>query len=130
MCNIWKSGYFSSIKGSMKRSHSIFSDEATVPVDCNASRIWYKPLPEETRLELIGRYKHLTAFHCIGAISRRGPSQLFVFNGKLNGPGFQEACDLFLLPFIEEKYPDFHILHMDNAPISRNRNNKRLFRRE
>ena len=41
---------------------------------------------------------------------------MVVFQGRLNGPGFRDACDRFLLPFIREKYPEFHQLHMDNAP--------------
>ena len=96
--------------------HSIFSDETTVQMDTNANRIWYKKFPDETRIGLIGQYKHPTSFYCIGAISRRGPSQLLVFDGHLNGPGFRDACESFLVPFIEETFPDFHMLHMDNAP--------------
>lgn len=64
----------------------------------------------------MGRYKHLYSCHCIGAISRLGRSKLVVFTGKLNGPGFRDICDDFLVPFIRDKYPIYHQLHMDNAP--------------
>ena len=34
----------------------------------------------------------------------------------MDGPGFETMMSDFLLPFIAEKMPNFHILHMDNAP--------------
>ena len=95
--------------------HSIFLDEFIVQSNCNASRIWYQPFPDEDRLGIIGRYKHLQSVHCIGAISRLGPTSLLLFTGKLNAPGFQDACDHILVPFIENNFPDYHQLHMDNA---------------
>ena len=70
--------------------HQIFIDETTVQSTCNAGRIWYKNLPNETRLGLIGHFKHLTSYHCIGGISRLGPTRLIVFEGHLGAPGFQQ----------------------------------------
>jgi hypothetical protein len=96
--------------------YKIFIDESTTQSNRNAGTIWYKPFPDETRLGLIGRYKHLLAFHCFGAISRKGASQLLIFDGTLNEAGFKQACDLVLVPFIQDKYPNYHELHMDNAP--------------
>ena len=34
----------------------------------------------------------------------------------MDGPGFETMMADFLLPFIAETMPNFHILHMDNAP--------------
>ena len=28
----------------------------------------------------------------------------------------RDVCDMYLVPFIREKFPDLHLLHMDNAP--------------
>jgi hypothetical protein len=39
-------------------TNSIFIDESTVRMQCNANRIWYRQTVGETRLGLIGRYKH------------------------------------------------------------------------
>lgn len=39
-----------------------------------------------------------------------------VFTGKLNAKAFQYLLGEFLIPFINEKFPNFHKLHMDNAP--------------
>ena len=64
---------------------------------------------------MASKQKNPLGFHCIGAISRREPLQLFVFDSNLNGPGFRDGYDLFLVPFIRT-FPDQHVLHIDNAP--------------
>ena len=34
----------------------------------------------------------------------------------MGGPGFESMMTIFLLPFLNETLPDFHILHKDNVP--------------
>ena len=39
-----------------------------------------------------------------------------IFRGNLNANGVMLLFDEFLLPFINLVYPDYHQVHMDNAP--------------
>ena len=72
---------------------SIFIDESTVKINRNSRRIWYHFVHGETRLGLIGENKHEPSVHIIGGISRQGPTELIVFEGKLNARGFQRVAD-------------------------------------
>ena len=95
---------------------SIFIDESTVQMNKNASTIWYKVISGETRLGLIGKYKHAASVHILGGISRKGPTSLVIFQGTLDSKKFQRLAHQFLVPFIRSNYPEHHRLHMDNAP--------------
>ena len=99
-----------------KFANSIFIDESTIQADTNSNKVWYKPIPGETRHGLIGKYQHPDSVHVLGGISRNGKTPLIIFRGKLNSSYFCELAEEFLLPFIQEKYPINHRLHMDNAP--------------
>ena len=50
--------------------YSIFLDKCTVMMVKNAPTQWFRDAPGEIRL--VGKYKHETSVHIIGAISRRG----------------------------------------------------------
>ena len=39
-----------------------------------------------------------------------------MFKGKLDGPSFTNLLGGLLLPFIDNHMPNYHELHMDNAP--------------
>ncbi len=96
---------------------TVFVDESTVQESKNARKVWYNPdITGETRIGLIGRYAHPLSVHVIGGISRNGPTELIVFTGKMDGTGFQELADEFLVPFIRQVFPNYHRLQMDNAP--------------
>ena len=77
---------------------NIFIDESTVQCDKNANKQWYQDFPGETRIGLIGKYSHELSLHVLGGISRRGPTQLALFTGKLDQNSFQDLCDQFLVP--------------------------------
>ncbi len=104
------------LKSEEKFNESIFIDESTVQINKNARKVWYRFISGETRLGLIGKNKHEPAVHIIGGISRAGSTELVIFEGKLNARGFQRVANSFLLPFIAQKFPCHHRLHMDNAP--------------
>ena len=91
----------------------IFLDECTVEMMREPKTFWYRDEPNKIRL--VGKYQHEASVHILGAISRRGRSQLMIFNGKLDSEGFQNLCDQFLIPFIREKFPLTHRVQMDNA---------------
>ena len=84
----------------------------------NANRMWFRFSPTETRLGLIGRYPHLYSVQVIGGISRRGPTSLEIYTGKLNSDGFQDLLGRILPPFIDQHFPgtNTYRLMMDNAP--------------
>ena len=62
------------------------------------------------------KYKKVNINIQMDGISRNGKTPLIIFRGKLNSSYFCELAEEFLLPFIQEKYPINHRLHMDNAP--------------
>ena len=100
------------LKNEEKFNDSIFIDESTVQINKNARKIWYSFISGETRLGLIGKNKHEPAVHIIGGISKAGATELVIFEGKLNARGFQRVASSFLLPFIAEKFPFHHRLHI------------------
>ena len=51
----------------------------------------------------------------MGGISRRGATKLMIFCGYQNAAGFQDLGDDFIIPFVNEVYPDYQRLHYDNA---------------
>ena len=84
----------------------IFGDECTVNLVRHGSRYRTKEAPNQ--MKLVGRYSHEASVHVIGAISRRGRTQLIIFTNNLNSPGLQALCDRFILPFIVQMYPQQH----------------------
>jgi hypothetical protein len=94
----------------------IFIDESTVKMQRNANRRWFRPDPNETRLGLVGQYKHVPSVHVIGGISRFGATTLITFEGKMDSQSFQDFLDEFLIPFINANCRDDHRLIMDNCP--------------
>ena len=64
---------------------------------------------------LRSKYKHAASIHILGGISRLGKTRLMIFSGKLNAIGFQQLAEEFLVPFINQFYPEHHCIHMDNA---------------
>lgn len=104
------------IKGE-KFNISIHQDESTIRADKYANRQWFRPSNSETRIGLVGKYKHVLSVHVIGAISRLGASDLVMFDGRLNGKSFKSLSKQYLIPFLREKYPTNHYrLQMDNSP--------------
>ena len=96
--------------------YNIFIDEATNCADKNGHTRWYRKIEGETRRGLVGRNAHEVSCHVIGGISRRGATELIIFSGRLDANDFTFLLNSFLRPFVENNYPDYHILHMDNAP--------------
>ena len=85
-------------------------------MDKNARCQWYRSgLAGETKSGLKSKYKHNASIHVIGGISRLGRTKLMIYSGKTNTPGFQELAAEFIIPFVNEAYPDYHRLHFDNA---------------
>jgi hypothetical protein len=82
-----------------------------------AKKTWHKKFDDETRGGLIGRYSKLMSVHIIGGISRLGPTSLEIWDGLLDSYGFQQMLARFCVPFVNNNYPNSHLLMMDNATI-------------
>ena len=98
-------------------NNSIHLDECCVQLDRNCNMIWHKKFDDETRGGLIGRYSKLMSVHIIGGISRLGPTSLEIWDGLLDSYGFQQMLARFCVPFVNNNYPNSHLLMMDNATI-------------
>lgn len=93
--------------------YSIFLDECTVEMVHESKAKWFRQSPDE--IKLVGKYQHEASVHILGAISKRGRSKLMIFKGNLRSHGFKQLCSQFLIPFIANRYPIYHSVHMDNA---------------
>ena len=51
-----------------------------------------------------------------GGISRKGATQLVIFNGIMDSVFYQDILNQNLIPFIEENFPDSHRFMQDNDP--------------
>ncbi|CAF0737258.1 unnamed protein product [Brachionus calyciflorus] len=92
----------------------IFTDEVTIELRKETYKKWHKKNKIDVYRGKIGRARHNPKVHVWAGISRRGPTDAIIFEGRLNSEGFQKLLKKGLIPFIEEKYPDGHKLYMDN----------------
>ena len=56
------------------------------------------------------RPKHPPKVHVWAGISLKGPTQIVIFEGTMNGPLYVEILRKALLPFLAEKFPQGHRL--------------------
>ena len=73
------------------------------------------------------RPKHPTKVHVWAGISRRGATQICIFDGIMDAPMYTNILDQTLLPFIEKVYPDAHRLMQDNDPKHTSKSAKEFF---
>jgi hypothetical protein len=89
-------------------NYSIFIDECK-----NGQFQWNRSgIASETRSGLKPKYKHEASIHVLGGIFRK--HKLMMFSGKLNTAGFKELAREFIIPFFNDRYPEYHRLHLDN----------------
>ena len=94
-------------------------DETTVEIRLASYKNWNKTSTRLLRAASgkIGKPKHSNVkIHFLGGISRKGLTRLVLFTGKMNSEGFQHYFELGVVPFINQKMPFRHRLHMDNDP--------------
>ena len=77
----------------------------------------------------MSRYAHEASIHIIGAISRRGRTELYIIHGSLNSNGLQYLSDQFLLSFIRRMFPTHHCLYIDGAAHHTSASTKQYFER-
>ena len=70
----------------------------------------------------MGRPKHPLKVHVWGGISRKGRTEIVVFDGIMKSDFFvEEILRGTLLPFVRENYRDNHRLQQDNDPKHRSK---------
>ena len=62
------------------------------------------------------RPKHPTKVHVWAGISRKGATQICIFEGIMDAPLYTNILQNTLLPFLEKVYPDQHRFMQDNDP--------------
>ena len=91
----------------------VFSDETSIQLTPN--KVTYRPLGALS--QTIPKAKHPLKLHCWGAISKRGPSPLVIFDGIMNADFLTEnILGDTLLPFLRTTFPDGHRFQQDNDP--------------
>ena len=65
---------------------------------------------------LFNRPKYPTKVHVWAGISRRGATQICIFEGTMDAILYTNILQNTLLPFVDRIYPDYHRLMQDNDP--------------
>ena len=92
----------------------IFTDECSVLLE-NHSKLSFHRKWEQPKLK--GKPKHPVKVHVWAGISKRGPTELMVFEGIMDAQFYvSEILSNGLLPFIRRTFPDGHRFQQDNDP--------------
>ena len=62
------------------------------------------------------RPKHPPKVHVWAGISQKGPTEISIFEGKMNAPLHTQILDKTLIPFLNKKFPTTHKFMRDNDP--------------
>ena len=91
----------------------IFTDESTVQLECHRRRCFRK---RKTPRKLKYKHKHPLKLHMWGGISKRGATQLVIFDGIMNATRYGDILKASLVPLIRKPYPEGPRLYQDNDP--------------
>ena len=92
----------------------IWSDESTVQIETH-KRLCYRKEGEKPRLK--PRPKHPLKVHVWAGISKKGPTQICIFEGTMDATLFINILQQTLLPFIRSKFSGTtHRFMQDNDP--------------
>lgn len=72
------------------------------------------------------RPKHPTKVHVWAGISKRGCTQIVIFEGIMDAVLYTGILEQSLIPFIKETYPDHHRFMQDNDPKHTSRHAKQF----
>ena len=93
----------------------IWSDETTVQLDTHRRHCYHK---EGEKPRLKPRPKHPVKVHVWAGISKKGATEVCIFEGIMKAPLYCEILEKTLLPFIRQKFPSpaSHRFMQDNDP--------------
>ena len=67
-------------------------------------------------LTIASRAKHPTKVHFWAGISLKGPTEICIFEGKMNAPLYTMFLDGALVPMLQSQFPTGHRFMQDNDP--------------
>ncbi|KAK3106818.1 hypothetical protein FSP39_000486 [Pinctada imbricata] len=92
----------------------IFTDECTVQLHNNKVVVYRL---KDASAPYVPKPKHPLKIHVWAGISKRGATQIVLFEGIMRKEFFvSEILENTLLPFIRQKFPDNHRFQQDNDP--------------
>ena len=92
----------------------IFTDETSVQLNQNVNVSYRKKSAART---MKPKPKHPLKVHVYGAISRRGPMNIVIFEGIMDAEFFTTSLiESNVVPFIRQTFPDSHRFVQDNDP--------------
>jgi len=91
----------------------IFTDESMVQAHQSARRCFRK---EGHGHKLKPKPKHPVKVYVWAGISKRGKTNIFIFDGRLDSIGYQHILYTALVPFINRKYSNSHRFMQDSDP--------------
>lgn len=91
----------------------LFTDESTIQLDQHSRLCFRRRLQPRV---LKQRAKHPIKIHIWGGISKRGATNVIIFNGIMDAERLQRIFEAGLLPFLQDYFPDGHRLQQDNDP--------------
>ena len=91
----------------------IFTDESTIQLDRHGRKSFRK---RGAPRKLKYRHKHPPKLHVWARISRRGATNIVMFDGIMTAMRYGDILSASLVPFIKEKYPSSHRLYQSNDP--------------
>ena len=93
----------------------IWSDESTIQLDTHR-RFCCRKEGEKPRLKPCA--KHPIKVHVWAGISKKGPTPICIFEGKMDAPLYCEILRKTFLPFLQNKFPEpnSHRFMQDNDP--------------